>query len=366
MSSQLSVDAPLNQVRDLCILRLSALGDVCNLVPSVRALQAARPELPITWILGRAEYSLLEGLEGVDFVVYDKKTGLKGMLALRKKLLEQRQGRPFDLLLHMQAALRSSVLARLVPAQRRLGFDQERAKDFQSWFVSEQLPPNPRQHVGEGFLDFVRYLGVEPGPLRWDLPITAEARAEAARWQPANQPYLLLSPCSSNRARNWRNWSTSGYAALVDYAYETYGLQTLLTGGATALEQQTAKAIATLAKAPVINATGQTSLKALLCLIGDARCVVAPDSGPIHMAVAMQTPTLGLYATSNPERTGPWRHLDGVVNRYPEAVQQFLGKSVEQVGWGQRVRDPAALDLIRFEDVQNHLDLIMNTKECPA
>ena len=350
-------------MRDICILRLSALGDVCNLVPSVRALQDACPKVRITWIIGKAEYSLLEGLEGVDFLVYDKKTGFQGMRSLRKQLLARRKGRPFDVLLHMQAALRASLLSRFIPARRRVGFDRDRAKDFQSWFVNEQLAPNPKQIVGEGFLDFVRHLGVQPNTLRWDLPIPNQAREEAARWQPRNQPYLVLSPCSSNRSRNWRNWSNQGYAALVDYAWNTYGLQTVLTGGPTDLEQQTAADIAALAEAPVINATGQTSLKALLCLIADARLVVAPDSGPIHMAVAMGTPPLGLYATSNPDRTGPWRGREYVANRYPDAVQQFLGKPVEQVGWGQRVRDPVALDLISVELVQQCLDKIMNTKE---
>ncbi len=353
-------------MRDICILRLSALGDVCNLVPSVRALQSACPEVRITWVIGRAEYSLLEGLEGVDFRVYDKKSGLAGMLALRKQLVRERQGRPFDVLLHMQAALRASVLSRFLPARRRVGFDTERAKDFQSWFVNEQLAANPQQHVGEGFLDFVRHLGIQPGPLRWGIPVTQAAVDEAKRWQPEGQAYLLLSPCSSNRARNWRNWSNQGYAALVDYAYTNYGLQTLLTGGATAMEKDTAKTIVDLASTPVINATGQTSLKALLCLIDGARLVVAPDSGPIHMAVARGRPALGLYATSNPDRTGPWLGRELVANRYPEAVKKFLDKDVSQVGWGQRVRDPAALDLITLEEVQQRLDTIMNTKETLA
>jgi len=190
-------------------VRLSALGDVCNLVPSIRALQKAFPGIGITWVIGRAEYSLLEGLEGVEFLVYDKKTGLKGMRELRQQLMTQRKGRPFDVLLHMQAALRASVLSRFIPAQRRIGFDKARAKDFQNWFVHEQIAANPHQHVGEGFLDFVRYLGVEPGKLQWDIPLPDQAVKEAAKWQPEQQEYLLLSPCSSNRARNWRNWSNA-------------------------------------------------------------------------------------------------------------------------------------------------------------
>ncbi len=343
----------------MCILRLSALGDVCNLVPSVRALQEAHPDIRITWVIGAAEYSLLKGLEGVDFVIYNKKTGFKGMRDLGRQLKQKQQGKPFDVLLHMQAALRASILSRFIPARRRIGFDKARAKDFQNWFVNEQIVANPQQHVGEGFLDFVRYLGVQPQSLQWNLPIPVEAEEEAATWQPEQHPYLVLSPCSSNRARNWRNWSTAGYAALVDYAYEHYGLRTLVTGGNSELEHQTFAELEQLASAPLVKAVGQTSLKALLCLIRDARLVVAPDSGPIHMAVAMQTPPLGLYATSNPKRTGPWLGREFVANRYPEAVKKFLGKEVEEIGWGQRVRDPAALDLITLDDVKERLDAIM-------
>jgi len=133
----------------------------------------------------------------------------------------------------------------------------------------------------------------------------------------------------------------------------------VITGGNTPLERQTFEEINQLVKTPVVNAVGQTSLKTLLCLIKDARLVVAPDSGPIHMAVAMQTPPLGLYATSNPDRTGPWLGRKYVANRYPEAIQEFLGKEVDQVSWGQRVRDPAALDLISLDEVKECLDIIM-------
>ncbi|MFK7160340.1 glycosyltransferase family 9 protein [Marinospirillum sp. MEB164] len=343
---------------DVCVLRLSALGDVCNLVPSLRALQAAAPATRITWVIGRAEYSLLEGLEGIELLVYDKSSGLKGMRALRQQLLEQRQGRPFDLLLHMQAALRASVLSRFIPAQRRIGFDSARAKDYQGWFVNEQIAPHPRAHVGEGFLDFVRHLGCPLSQPEWRLPLPDAAREAAQALRP-HSSYLLLSPCSSQRARNWRNWSLEGYAALADYAWQRYGLATVISGGNTPMEQDAAAKISAWSQAPITNLVGKTSLKVLLALIEQARCVVAPDSGPIHMAAALGTPPLGLYVTSNPERTGPWRGREYVVNAYPQAVRQFLGKEEDQVGWGQRVRDPDAIDLITQEAVFAALDRVM-------
>ena len=107
------------------ILRLSALGDVCNLVPTVRALQRQWPNARITWIIGKAEHSLLAGLSGVEFVVYDKATGLAGMREIWRQLAPTR----FDVLLHMQQALRASVLLMGLNSAVRVGYDKARAKD---------------------------------------------------------------------------------------------------------------------------------------------------------------------------------------------------------------------------------------------
>ena len=70
----------------LCLLRLSALGDVTHVVPLVRTLRAAWPAVAVTWVIGKGEHRLLEGLEGVEFVEYDKRSGLHGMRDLRRRL----------------------------------------------------------------------------------------------------------------------------------------------------------------------------------------------------------------------------------------------------------------------------------------
>jgi heptosyltransferase I len=69
------------------------------------------------------------------------------------------------------------------------------------------------------------------------------------------------------------------------------------------------------------------------------------------MATAAGTPVIGLYATSNPDRTGPYLSRDLCVNRYPDAVKRYLGKRVADLRWGQRVRHPEAMELITIDDV---------------
>ena len=118
-----------------------------------------------------------------------------------------------------------------------------------------------------------------------------------------------------------------------------------------------------LAKTPVTNLMGCTSLKQLMALLGKATALVSPDSGPVHMGTAAGIPVIGLYATTNPDRAGPYMSQRWRVNRYPDALAKFNdGQTPEQAPWGTRVRDAAAMDCISVADVAGKLDELMAAK----
>lgn len=337
--------------QSLCVLRLSAIGDVCHTLPVVRTLQAALPGTAITWIIGKTEASLVGDIAGIEFITFDKRTGLAGMRAIRQRLA----GRRFDVLLQMQAALRASVLGRFIPARTRIGFDRARARDFQWLFTDRHIAARENEHVMDGLFGFAEALGIHDRQLCWGIPLTQADRDFAAKHLPGDQPPLLISPCSSNRARNFRNWAAERYAAVAAHAVNAHGMQVVVTGGPTALEGEYGAAIAAHAGVPVTNLVGRTTLKQLFALIGRAAVVLCPDSGPAHMATAAGTPVVGLYATSNPDRTGPYDRRF-TVNRYPDALMQAYGKRVDEVRWGARVRTPDAMDLITVEEVIAKVD----------
>ena len=172
----------------------------------------------------------------------------------------------------------------------------------------------------------------------------------------SGRPTLVISPCTGQRFRNFRNWRADRYAAVADYAVRRYGAQVLLTGGSTAIEQRYGGDISALTEEKPTNLIGRTSLKQLLAILGRATVVLCPDSGPAHMATAVGTPVVGLYATSNRYRTGPYFSQHLVVDKYPEAVAREFGRPIETLRWGQRVRDPAAMSLITVADVTAKLD----------
>jgi heptosyltransferase I len=349
----LVVQAISNPPPELCLVRLSAIGDCCHTVPVVRALQAAWPDTRITWIIGKIEHGLLRGLEGVEFAVLDKARGLAGLAELRRGL----RGRRFPLLLHMHASMRANAASLLVRAQTRLGFDRARARDYQWYFCNRHIPARSNRHVMDGLFEFAEALGIDHGAPRWDIPIPDDDRAAAAALVDAGRPLLVMSPCTGQRFRNYRNWRIECYAEIADYADERYGAQVLLTGAPTEIEKDYGRGIVRLAKSRPHNLIGQTSLKRLLAILERATVVLCPDSGPAHMATAVGAPVVGLYATSNRWRTGPYFSQHLVVDKYPQAVRNELRASVDEIRFGARVRDPNAMDLIRVADVIEKLDL---------
>jgi heptosyltransferase I len=336
----------------LCIVRLSAIGDTCHTVPVVRAIQDAWPSTRLTWIIGKTEHSLLQGLDGVEFVVLDKARGLRGYAAVRRALA----GRRYDALLHMHASARANLVSLLVRAPLKIGFDRARARDQQWLFTNRKLPARRERHVMDGLFEFAELIGVSHGAPRWDLAIGADDDAAIASYFSTAKPTLVISPCTGQRFRNYRNWRVDWYAEVADYAAQRYGAQVLITGGSTPIEQSYGRDIVTLAKSHPTNLIGKTTLKQLAALLRRASVLLCPDSGPAHLATAVGTPVVGLYATSNRHRTGPYFSQHLVVDKYPQAVAREFGRSIETLRWGQRVRDPAAMSLITVADVTAKLD----------
>ena len=354
-------DSPAIQLarppRSVCLIRLSAIGDCCHTLPVVRTLQAAWPATRLTWIVGRTEHSLIGDIADIEFITFDKSRGWRAHGDLRRAL----RGRGFDLLLHMHPSMRANLASLSVRAPLRLGLDRARAKDFQWLFTNRRIPPRTRRHVMDMWFEFAETLGIRERVLRWDIPLSEADRSYAAGQIPDGRPTLLISPCSNARFRNFRNWTAERYAAVADHATQRHGMQVLLTGGRTPLEAEYGARIVAGALHPPHNLIGGTTLKQLLALIARAAALVCPDSGPAHMATTVGTPVIGLYATTNSARAGPYLSQQWVVDRYAQALARE-GKRVEEAPWGTRVRDPNAMALIEVSDVTERLDALMKER----
>lgn len=336
----------------ICVLRLSALGDACNFVPPIRALQRAWPETAITWIIGKSEYRLLQDLPGVEFIVFDKQAGLSGLRRLRARLKDRR----FDVLLHAQVSFRANLVATLIRARRRIGFDRERSREGHGLVINERIDGVPFQHQALAFLGFARHLGVPAEDIDRKPPVSEADRAFARTHQPEPDQAVLISPASSHRARNWH---ARGYAEVADWVIENTQRPVILVGGPSAQEKELGREIESAMAHEPVNLIGQDTLGQALAMLERAACLITPDAGPAHFAAAMGTPVVGLYAATWSKRSGPLGSLEHCVDRFPEAARQFAGKPPEKVRWGRRLEYPGVMDLITPEMVIEKLKKVL-------
>ena len=333
----------------ICIMRLSAIGDVTHVVPVVHSIRRKYPKAEITWIIGTLEAKLLSGLPGVEFIVFDKKGGLDAVRQLRQTLKSRR----FDVLLHMQVAARANLLSRLVKADQRIGWDRPRWRDRHQWFINQSVKSVAEQHQVDAFLEFAHALDMPTGPPQWNLPVSEQDMDWAKQTLGDGAPILMISPCSSHALRNW---PVDRYAEVADHAISELGMRVVLTGGPSALEVQTGEEIVSTMHQEAQNLIGKDTIRQSVALLKLATVVLSPDSGPAHIASAVGTPVIGLYAATPSRRSGPYNSLDLCVDKYTEAAQKFRGKAPHELRWGQRIEFPGVMDLIETGDVMKKLN----------
>jgi heptosyltransferase I len=340
--------------RSVCILRLSAIGDTCHVLPVVRTLQRAWPSAKFTWIIGKVEAKLLGHIPDIEFIVVDKSKKLESYRSLRKAL----RGRRFDVLLHMQLALRASLLSTLVAAPIKVGFDRARARELQWLFTTDGIRPAEKQHVMDSLFGFAEKFNVYDKVLRWDIPLPDEARAYAEKVIPDGDRTLVISPCASHPLRNWR---AEHYAQVADYAIGALGLKVVLCGGRSELERDMGAEIERRMKHACLNKIGQDTLVEFLATLDRATVLISPDSGPAHMATAVGTPVIGLYAATNPARSGPYLSRQWCVDKYDAAAQRFMGKPADELPWTTKIEVPGVMDLITPDEVIKKLHALLLT-----
>jgi heptosyltransferase I len=331
----------------ICLLRLSALGDVTHVLPLLHTLRSAWPEVEVSWVISKGERRLLDGLAGVRFIEYDKNSGLAGMRAVRRQCQQR-----FDVLLQLQVSARANLLSAFIPARRRIGYDRSRGKDGHGLFINERIADRPGIHVLDAIGSFCEPLGLTRTEIAWNLPMPEEAHAWArAQWTDDGIRTLMVSPCSSHGLRNWR---PQRHAALANHAIQQ-GWRVVLCGGRSELERNSGDAILAALRnsghgARVLDLIGKDTLKQLPALLARADLLVTPDSGPMHIANAMGTKVLGLHAATNPNRSGPYSDRRYCVDRYDDAARKYRGKSASDLKWGAKIEAEGVMDLITVAD----------------
>jgi heptosyltransferase I len=307
---------PLDRI---CIVMMSAVGDAVHVLPVINALKRHRPSSHITWVLQPGPATLVRGHPAVDdIVLFDRSKGWQAFIDVRRALAARR----FDVVIALQVYFKAGIVTSFTHSDVKLGFDRARARDFNWAFTNRKIPPHPSgQHVQDQYFEFLTALGVPYEPVTWNLgPWPSERAWQRDFFAPITRPVASIVVATS---KPQKDWLPERWAEVVDELYAGYGLQPVLVGGRSPRELHAESVILDRARHRPVSALG-SGLRNLVSILDGSALVLAPDTGPLHMAVALDRPVVSLIGYTNPKRTGPYRRFhDLIVDAYGDPGEDY-------------------------------------------
>ena len=309
---------PGTPIRRIGIVMMSAVGDAVHVLPLLTAIKRHSPGVHVTWVLQPGAAALVRGHHAVDdIVLFERARGWRAYPAVRRELAN----RPFDLVLALQVYFKAGIVTSFTRAPIKLGFDRTRARDLNWLFTTDRIPPREGQHVQDQYFEFLEALGIPHQPVTWDLGPWEHERA----WQREffarfDRP---IAPIVVGTSKPEKDWLPERWAEVSDALYGDFGLQPVLVGGRSDRELAAETAILARTRVPVVSALG-SGLRNLVSIIDGAALVLSPDTGPLHMTVALNRPVIALMGYTNPKRVGPYRRFhDLLIDAYGEPGEDY-------------------------------------------
>lgn len=300
--------------KNLLCVRLDALGDVLLTSPALRALKESTPGRRITLLTSRAGAAAAELIPDVDRVLqYDApwmKATAPGADASREfELIEQLRNGRFEgaaiFTVYSQNPLPAALVCYLAGIPRRLAHCRENPYQLLTDWVAETEPHDVIRHEVRRQLDLAGAIGCYASDERLALSLPAEAHAKAVAalrhcGADLSAPWLLMHPGATASSRRY---PPEQYARAAELLFERHGFQTIFTG--VAAERELIETIRRSMGVPSYSVAGRLSLAELAAIVQRAPLLIANNTGPVHVAAAVGTPVVVLYALTNPQHA-PW------------------------------------------------------------
>src|SRR5438105_7055038 len=327
----------------ICIVMMSAVGDTVHVLPVINALKRVNPGTKITWVLQPGPADLVRGHRSVDeIVVFDRSRGLKAFADVRREMAQRR----FDLVINLQVYFKAGIVTGLTRAPIKLGFDRMRARDMNWLFTNRKIPPHKVQHVQDQYFEFLAALGVSPDPIEWDLGPWPQERG----WQ-RNFVSSIERPIASivvATSKPEKDWFPERWAVVADARDHDFGMQVVLVGGRSERELAAERIVMERTWRKPRSMLG-SGLRNLVSILDASALVLSPDTGPLHMSVALNRPVVSLLGYTNPKRTGPYRRFhDLIIDAYGDPGEQYPISMENRPGRMKRIEPRHVMEKVQL------------------
>lgn len=302
----------------ICIVMMSAVGDAVHVMPIIHAIKAHKPSAHITWVLQPGPASLVREHPLVDdVIVFDRARGWRAFLEVRAKLAQRR----FDLVLGLQVYFKAGIITAFTRAPVKLGFDKARARDANWLFTTHRIAPHRGQHVQDQYFEFLDALGIPHHAPEWTLgPWNEEERTSQREFVAQFERPIVPLVIATSKAD--KDWFADRWVAVCHALYHEHGLQPVLVGGRSARELAAEAQI--LSGAPFAHSALGSGLRKLAAILDAAALAISPDTGPLHLAIALRTPVISLIGYTNPKRVGPYDFAhDLMIDAYGDPGEDY-------------------------------------------
>lgn len=301
-------------IRNILIVKLSAIGDVIHALPVAHALKVQFPEAKITWVVEPPAYNLLEGNPYIDEIILFEKKKFKSLAGFAKEIrpfAAKLREKKYDIALDLQGLFKSAAIVWLSQAQKKLGCANMR--EGSDRVSTPVIGPHADGHIVERYLDVVRSLGCKVDKAVFSVGITEKdedlaKKLMAQAGASIENPYVVLAV-----GTNWPNkrWPTKYFAQLVDWLYNKNIIPVIIGGGS--VDERLAGEIAAAAQIPPVNLVGKTTLRQLAYVIKKAQVMFGGDTGPVHLGAGLGVPTLMVMGPTDANRNGPYGQLANAI-----------------------------------------------------
>lgn len=286
--------------KKILIIKPSSLGDIVHSLPFLNAVKDAFPFAEIHWVVAKGLEGLLENHPMIKRLWIINKDQWKSLSRIRQTVFEfidlfkALEKESYDIVIDLQGLLRSGILAYATRCLVRIGFKE--AREGSSLFYTHKIKGEKELHAVDRCLKIASAIGCETRQVSFPMPLIKESEKIKALKKDFGD-YAVLVPGARWKTKRWQPAKFGRLISMLD-------MKTVIVGGL--MDTEIAKDIEICSAGKALSMAGKTDIKELISIIRGARCVISNDSGPMHIAAALNIPVVAIFGPTNPIRTGPY------------------------------------------------------------